>query len=312
MSKPVLSNKAESGLVICNHGHYATVENQHQEHFKCTFRRKLGMLVAGDKVSWQQTDDHGGDIIKLEPRHSEFARLDRRLRPKILASNINHIVIVSAVLPEPDTLLIDSYIAAANNLNCEVTLLFNKIDLLDSIAEPEHYHTLKSLYEDLGYNTLELSCKQSASREALLAIFKERCSILVGQSGVGKSSLTNILIPDLELRTQEISDNTLKGTHTTTNATLYHLDKDAIHAGDIIDSPGVREYRFQPKNLQEIAHGFIEFKEYIPECKFNNCKHLNDKGCAVIAALQAGKIEQSRWNSYANLVEQFEEQQKQY
>jgi len=123
-SSKQFSSELQDGLVICNHGHFATVENNEGEHFKCTCRRKLGIVVAGDRVKWQQTDNNGGDITKLEKRSSVFSRLDFRMQSKVLASNINHIVIVNAVLPEPDPFLIDSYLAAASNLDCDVTILF--------------------------------------------------------------------------------------------------------------------------------------------------------------------------------------------
>jgi ribosome biogenesis GTPase len=285
-------------LVIVNYGKSVLVEDEAGSLHRCVTRRKLNQLVCGDRVIWEPVGAQDGIIHAVEPRQTVLARADgsKRLRP--LAANIDQILIVMAPQPAHDTFLIDRYLVAAELAGTMPLLVFNKSDLLpprsDGVPEAE----LRE-YAAIGYTSLMTSARDHAGIDGLVQTLVDRTSILVGQSGVGKSSLIKRLLPELDIQTGKLSDASGQGIHTTTRTTLYHLPQ----GGKLIDSPGVRDFRLGETAPDELARGFREFRPYLGSCRFQNCRHLSEPGCAVNEALRQGMISERRMNSYRMLME---------
>jgi len=221
---------------------------------------------------------------------------------KSVAANIDTIIIVCAVEPEPSLELIDHYIVAAEQLPSDVVITLNKIDLTNHSSILE---SLQSKYSDLPYPIVTTSKHSSTnSLDALTNLLKNKTCIFVGQSGVGKSTLINALIPNTEIDTQEISDISRQGRHTTSSTTLYDLPL----GGELIDSPGVREFVMPKLDAESISKGFVEIESFRSECKFHNCKHLQEPKCAVINAVEDNKINQQRYESYLKMMSNIEKE----
>lgn len=289
--------KRNSGRVIANYGDALAIENAEQTIYRCTNRRKLDFLVCGDYVEWSLQEDGTGFIETLKPRHTILTRRIRGAPAKPIAANFNQIVITLAPIPEPETRLIDTYLVICENQYIDCVILINKIDLLTD-ANNKTLQTLETIYTSLDYPVIKIAAKHNIGLAPLKTRLQQHTSILVGQSGVGKSSLIKQLLPDADVQTGHISKNTGLGSHTTTRTLLYHLPD----GGELIDSPGVRE--FVPEDLSKdmIQNGFREFHPYQGLCKFNNCLHINEPKCAVIEALKEKKIHFTRWENYKHLV----------
>jgi ribosome biogenesis GTPase len=222
-------------------------------------------------------------------------RPSRNGKTRPVAANIDTIFVVFAVEPHCDFLLIDQYLAVCENHNIDAALVLNKTDLLQTdIIEKELLD-----YINLGYQLYRVSAKATLGMEELKRALKDQVSMLAGQSGVGKSSLTNAIIPDKDLKTNTVSATTKHGRHTTTAATLYHL----FDGGDLIDSPGVAIFGLAGLTEQRLAYGYREFQPFINKCQFNDCRHLKDKGCAVLMAVESGEISTTRYQRFLKLRE---------
>ena len=191
--------------------------------------------------------------------------------------------------------LIDRYLILAENSNCPSTSLSIKLNLLNELDQLSKDF---SLYQNINYQVHFISIKKQLNLESLKDQLADKTNIFLGQSGVGKSSLINTLIPDLELRVNEISTKSKRGKHTTTNTTIYHIPS----GGDLIDSPGIREFQLDDFDAKQIVNGFREFKALIGKCRFRNCQHINEPDCAVKVALDTGDIHPSRYENYLNLL----------
>ncbi len=297
------SNERYSGLVISRFGAKLDVEDDHGQVFRCTSRRKHGAIVCGDRVIWTPTHDNEGVILERLERDTFLCRPDDIGREKAIAANINQLIIVSTVKALTDEgyyfhdRLIDRYFIAAENLSIAPVLIINKIDLL-SEAENEQLKNDIACYLDAGYQVLYTSTKQDHGLDALHEQLQNGISIFVGESGVGKSSIIRHLLPEEEIRVGEVSASSGKGKHTTTAAALYHL-KDG---GDLIDSPGVREFGLSQIDAQALPFCFKEFRDYIGHCKFHNCSHQTEPKCAVKQAVKEGKISQRRYDNYLEIM----------
>jgi len=294
-----INDQQLQGTVIQHHGKQAIVENGSGDLITCKIRQNLGSMVCGDRVIYQiSAEDQQGVILAIEERDSVLMRPDFRRNPKAFAANINQIIIVAAPEPELSEHLLDRYLVVLESLGLTGVIVINKSDLLSEAALMMIQEQLQT-YKNLGYPIVYTSVKTALGLEGLKGILKDKSSILVGQSGVGKSSLINQLIPDLDLRTSELSQAN-HGKHTTSSSTLYHLP----FGGDILDSPGVRDFSVWHISEQHIASGFIEFKPYLGQCRFHNCKHTNEPDCAIKQAVEKGEISERRLKSYqAMLVE---------
>lgn len=282
------------GLVIAHLGQGIAVEAS-GTIFLCQTLRKLETVAVGDRVLWSQSSPDQGRIEEILPRRSALLRPARNGKTRPVAANIDTVFIVFAVEPYCDFLLLDQYLAICENRQMGAALVLNKTDLPLS----EHIEQELTGYQKLGYSLFRVSATTSSGLDELKQALKNQVSIFAGQSGVGKSSLTNAILPDKLLKTKAINATSKLGRHTTTAATLYHL----AEGGDLIDSPGVAIFGLADLSEQQLAQGYREFLPLLDQCKFNDCKHLQDKGCAVRGAVETGAISTSRYQRFLKLRE---------
>ena len=288
------SSLCEEGLVIAHLGQGIAVEHDNKI-ILCQTLRKLETVAVGDRVLWSLSAPNQGRIEAILPRRSLLARPARNNKVRPVAANIDTVFVVIAVEPYCDFLLIDQYLAVCENSQINVALILNKVDLDPS----ETLEQELSLYQNQGYQIHRVSTKTGTGLTELKLALQNQVSVFTGQSGVGKSSITNALIPDKNLKTNTISETTKHGRHTTTAATLYHID----NGGDLIDSPGVAIFGLADLNRQQLAQGYREFQPFSDNCKFNNCSHDQDKGCAVRAAAENGSIAMTRYERFLKLTQ---------
>jgi ribosome biogenesis GTPase / thiamine phosphate phosphatase len=221
---------------------------------------------------------------------------------KPVAANIDFIVLVIAPEPHAHANLIDRYLVAAENCRIEPIILLNKIDLIND-NNVGHLQDLLERYTYLGYRILQVSAKDAESLGELKEFLNDRVSVFVGQSGVGKSSLIATLLPEEELKVGALSEHTRKGKHTTTTARLYHFPA----GGDLIDSPGIREFGLWHMSEDEVLYGFRELRAVAGHCRFRDCNHNSEPGCALLEAVEEGVISEARFLSYKRIVETLSE-----
>jgi ribosome biogenesis GTPase / thiamine phosphate phosphatase len=285
------------GTVIAAFRSYTLVKDLNNKLFKCQQRKSVGQVVCGDIVFWQAEDTETGVITSIKERRTILQRPDINNNLRIIAANIDQVFIVVAHKPELNEGLIDRYLVAAENSHLKPVILLNKIDLFTEKEFADLKQRLQ-LYQDIGYPVIYTSAKKEDGLNSLTELLKDNNNIFVGQSGVGKSSLINTILKS-DARIGEISEATGKGKHTTTTAYLYPLEQDQGH---IIDSPGVREFGLIKLSEQDIIAGFTEFKPYIGHCKFRDCAHKKEPGCALLKALEDKKITLQRWQSSQRII----------
>ncbi|RDE19638.1 small ribosomal subunit biogenesis GTPase RsgA [Motiliproteus coralliicola] len=296
----------QQGLIVSHFGSQVDVEVLEGEHRgeiqRCHMRANLGALVTGDKVVWRKGHPYGVIVATL-PRHSLLSRPNSRGELRPVAANIDYIVITIAPEPTPFANLIDRYLVAAEVSGIEPVILLNKTDLL---TEPERRAELDKMlasYEQIGYKVLHASTLSEEGLRELKAELDQRTSVFVGQSGVGKSSLINTLLPGVDIKVGALSEAKLKGTHTTTTARIYHFPD----GGDLIDSPGIREFGLWHIEPEQLLEGFVEFRPFLGHCRFRDCKHQQEPSCALLEALEQGKIEPRRMESYRLIRQSLED-----
>ena len=291
----------ETGLVIAHYGVQVEVEAQQGERagqvFRCHLRANLPAMVTGDRVVWRAGNQGIGVIVAQLPRGTELCRPDHRGQLKPVAANVDLIVIVFAPAPEPHANLIDRYLVAAEHAGIHPLLLLNKADLINESNEAA-LNDLLEAYRQLGYPLLEVSAQGGDGMHLLKERLKGHTSVFVGQSGVGKSSLVNRLLPEAQLRVGELSEWSGQGQHTTTTAKLFHFPE----GGDLIDSPGIREFGLVHVSREDVEAGFIEFAGLLGRCRFRDCKHDREPGCALLQALEDGRIHPQRMHSYRSII----------
>ncbi len=268
------------------------------EVWRCHTRTNLELLVTGDRVRWQADSNTGlGVINAMHPRSSLLTRPDRYHKIKPVAANVSLIVIVFAPLPVPSPLLIDRYLVACEQAEIEPLLVLNKSDLL---TEDDGLHQLLAEYQGLGYETLLTSQHIKADMDRLKQRLAGQTVVFVGQSGVGKSSIINEIVPNALQKTNIISENSALGQHTTTTTKLIPLPE----GGALIDSPGIREFGVWHLDVDAIRAGFVEMQDYYGLCKFRNCSHQREPGCALIQAAEEGKVLERRLKSLNRLEDE--------
>ena len=289
-------NHAE-GLVISHHGGKIVVEPPEGELIVCAVKSNIGIIVCGDIAIYEQTPEAEYRIIAIQPRQNLLQRIDGFGHLKSVAANLSQLLICLAVKPAPNLFLLDQYLLSAEQQNINAVIVLNKADMLaDGVTDP---FELKSIYQPLGYKVLLASVKTEHGMDQLRSLLDNNTSVLSGVSGVGKSSITKALLPEIEIKVREISEANEEGRHTTRTSRLYHLPNN----GNLIDTPGVRGFNPVLDEKISVSAGFREIDRISHNCRFSNCRHINEPKCAVVEAVSSGEIVDSRYQHYLRLVE---------
>ena len=302
-----------TGLVIKNTGSWVDVRTEQGEVVQCkvkgNFRlkgiRSTSPVVVGDYVTFERNREGTAFIDNILPRRNYIIRkaINLSKQSHILAANIDLCLLV-VTLREPVTsvVFIDRFLATAEAYSIPVSIIINKVDILsdEELAEAER---LADLYKAIGYDTLIASVTERRGLEALPDMLKDKTALLAGNSGVGKSELLNMLVPTARAKTAPISEAHLSGMHTTTFSEMYDLP----FGGRLIDIPGVKGFGTFNFEREEVSHFFREIFQVGRNCRFGNCMHLNEPGCAVLQAVEQGEIARSRYNSYLNMLDDEDE-----
>jgi ribosome biogenesis GTPase len=289
----------QEGLLITFYGVYADVEDAQHKLYRCYLRQNLGTVVAGDRVIWRASikNKDEGVVVAVKPRQTLLTRPVAPGKVKAIAANVDQMCLVLAPQPRPAINMIDSYLVAAEINHLKAVIICNKNDLLAADVQQDVLALLNT-YQQLHYPVVFVSAQQQTGLADLKQQLNNHTSIFVGQSGVGKSSLVAQLLPAEAVRVDLLSPVGDHGMHTTTAARLYHLPG----GGDLIDSPGVRDFRLWDIAPEKIAEGFIEFGDYLGRCQFRDCKHRDEKNCALLQAVQDGAIAEARLKSYQRII----------
>ena len=280
-----------AGQIIAAYGRHYLVETGDGRQFACFPRGKKSTVACGDRVAFVQTADEQGVIEAVDPRSTLFSRSAAH-RQKLIAANVSQLAIVVAAEPSFSEELINRCLVAAEYQDMRTLILLNKCDLKEAAAT-----ALDRLapYEQAGYGVIQLSALEGA--EALRPMLARQSTVLVGQSGMGKSTIINALFPDAHVATREISHFLASGRHTTTQARLYRLDADST----LIDCPGLQEFGLHHLASQDIETGFVEFRRFLGHCRFQNCRHLSEPGCALSQAAADGAIHPRRLEMFRRI-----------
>jgi len=296
------------GLVYKSTGSWYQVKSDEGKFYQCRIKGKLRLsgirstspVAVGDRVGFDLDDGALGVIHTIDQRENYLVRKSVNLSKQlhIIGANIDLVFLVITLKnPETFTTFIDRFLVSAAAFGIETVLLFNKMDQYTE-EELERVNELKGLYTSIGYQSVLCSTKSDQGMSELRNLMKDNTSIFSGHSGVGKSTLINTVAPELRLKIGEISGQHGQGQHTTTFAEMFDLS----FGGRIIDSPGIRGFGIADINKEEIARYFKEFFKASENCKFNNCQHLSEPGCAVKSELEKGTIAESRYQSYLSMV----------
>ncbi len=302
------------GQVIKSTGSWYEVKIETGRVYRSRLRGKFKMdgikinnpIAVGDWVILEEEakGDNSAVITEILDRENYIIRKSTRKTgfSHILAANIDQALLLATVtFPRTSMGFIDRFLVSAESFRIPALVVFNKKDLLeeDGISLCEE---LMTLYKSIGYSSLLISVLENDGIEELRSLLKGKTTLIAGHSGVGKSTLLNSLVPGLEQKTGEVSTFANKGTHTTTFAEMFEIDK----ASKIVDTPGIKELGLVDMEPSEISHYFPEMRAYLGVCKFNNCLHTNEPGCQVLAAFEANKIDPSRYHSYLSILEDYD------
>lgn len=306
------------GIVYKSTGSWYIIKTQEGVVFNARIKGKLKLddditstnpVAVGDIVEFEVEDDNTATISGISKRHNYINRQSpaNKYQHHIIAANLDQALLVCTI-KEPRTSLgfIDRFLITTEAYHVPAILVFNKADIYKK-KELDLFEHWQQIYESIGYKVILISTKTLEHFDELISLVQDKTSLISGHSGVGKSSLINLLIPQNELKTQEVSGWSGKGMHTTTFAEMHDLPA----GGRIIDTPGIREFGVVHISRQELSHYFTEMRPFINDCQFNNCQHINEPGCAVKQAVADEKISEERFISYYNILESINEK-KQY
>ncbi len=282
--------------MIASHGRHVMVETQHQRRVPCSLSARRLQVVCGDEVQWRLSDSAGsGIVLERLPRRSTLSRTNAQGQNEVVVANISQLIVIFAPEPAPDFFIVDRYIAAAELHGLKAVVVLNKCELS---GDSEDCEAELATFAQIGYATVRCSATAGDGLAMLRSSLASEVSVLVGQSGVGKSTLANALLPGLDAETAALSRGTMEGQHVTSVSTLHHLPG----GGDLIDSPGVRDYAPALDSLSDPAHVFREFAAPAALCRFQDCRHLREPDCGVQRAVEAGSITARRYESYRRLL----------
>lgn len=287
-----MSDDERRGLILARHRREVIVEDSTGRSWQGLLRGRRLRALTGDEVLFAIEPDGTAVIDTLLPRRTVLERIDSRGQPEGVAANVSLLAIVAAPLPPPDWQMIDRYLVAAVLMRVDAAIVLNKCDLGDDPIK-----AALERYSRLGYSVCRTSTVDGSGLDELRRLLSGHRSVLVGQSGTGKSSLLNALLADTPQAVRSLSRRRPLGRHTTTSAVLHRLPD----GGELIDSPGVRRFAPAIPDGNALAQGFLEFRPCLGQCRFNDCRHLDDAGCAVTSAVTRGEIAPERYRSYAEL-----------
>lgn len=294
----------QPGLVIARYSRHADIKategSRKGDIIRSHMRANIQSIAVGDNIIWRETPQGEGIVVAVEERHSLIERPDGLGNLKPVAANIDQVFIVFAVEPEPHPNLIDRYLIAAENANIEAKLVFNKIDLL--LEETNPYSELLDTYRSLGYEVFEMSCDNHEGLDTIRLALQNKISVFAGQSGVGKSSMINALLPEVDAKVGALSDHVTKGRHTTTTSSLFELPE----GGYLIDSPGIREFHLNHFDKPQIYTGYRELHDALGTCRFRDCQHKEEPGCAIKELIDNEKLAPSRIQSLSYILNSLE------
>jgi ribosome biogenesis GTPase len=304
--------KEMRGRIFKSTGSWYEVEDEQQQRWSCRLRGKFKIkglkvtnpLAVGDRVSFEPEDEeqHIGNITHIEPRENYIIRksIKNKHQGHILAANIDQAVLIATLaMPRTSLGFIDRFLVTAEAFRIPAVLVFNKKDLLDAEAL-QLLDQLKAVYEPLGYPCHVLSAQEQEGIGQFKKVLKGKLSLLSGHSGVGKSTLLNAVAPSAGQKTAEVSSFAQKGTHTTTFAEMFAIEEDTW----VIDTPGIKELGLIDMEEDPLSHYFPEMRNLIGECRFHNCTHTHEPGCAIVEALEAGEVFASRYENYLSMLEE--------
>jgi len=289
----------KAGLMVSRYGEQADIlDLDDRQTYRCYLRQNLGASVPGDRVNFRLSPNEQGIVETIHERQSVLQRPSQHKGLKPVVANIDRIFVVIAPLPDFSATLLDRYLVAIRNAEIPLHIIANKWDLIDEIERQKIEQQL-TIYAALSYPITRISTQTGLGINELTEELSQHQSVLVGQSGVGKSSIINCLFPEQYSHVNDVSENSRLGQHTTTASQLFTFEKSD---GFIIDSPGIREFGLWHMDSRTVANGFVEFDPYIGGCKFRDCQHINEPGCAILSAVKQGEINQQRWDNYCKIV----------
>lgn len=302
----------KQGLVIKNTGSWYIVRCDDGIELSCKIKGNLRLkgfrctnpVAVGDVVNIEEKADGTAFIVSIEPRRNYIIRRASNLSREfqILAANIDMaVLVVTLVNPETSTVFIDRFLATSEAYRVPVTIVFNKIDLLDAAEDRELLEAVAGLYRTIGYDVVKMSVATGEGLDELREKLRGKTSLLSGNSGVGKSSIINELVPGARLKVGDVSQVHHTGMHTTTFSEMLDLPGDG--GGRLIDTPGVKGFGTIDFEKSEVAHYFPEIFKVSHSCRYNNCTHTHEPGCAVREAVEEHRISESRYNSYLSIME---------
>ncbi|MGV3585946.1 MAG: ribosome small subunit-dependent GTPase A [Adhaeribacter sp.] len=305
-----MAAKSMKGVVIKSTGSWYLVRDADGNLHPCRLRGKFKLkdakvsnpLAVGDRVTFEReaSEENTAIINHIEPRQNYIIRKSthKTAHSHIIAANLDQaLLVVTLVSPRTSFGFIDRFLVTAEAYDIPVTIIYNKIDLYDE-EDRRYQEAISGLYSQIGYPGISCSAEKEFGLAAVQAVMQDKTSLVSGHSGVGKSTLINKLVPDLALKTSEISDYSDKGKHTTTFAEMFEVNPTSF----IIDTPGIKELGLVDIEENELGHFFPEIRDRMKDCKYYNCRHLNEPGCAVVPAVKAGQIALTRYESYRSIL----------